>query len=559
MLKEAPDFTIPDIGVSAFSDDGVKAAAYTRIQEEIKPLEDKILQWKGLHNALSIVSRLPLEILSTIFKSIAEGHVIDSEFESEFDMPKDLRGPHWIRITHVCSLWRHIALECPTLWTRISPEYPQLAFEMLKRSKSAPLTVIVNLVDLKTSDDFMSLSMKELFRIRNLCLSNTGHPDHIFEQKALACLNSAGVAPILEHLDVSFTSTIPGKILPKSLLGGSDNLRSLALMNCDLHWDSPFLRTLTSLKINTTARIRSLTVFELISALANLANLEILSLASVLYPSPKDIVTVPPARVAQLPRLATLDFQTGTRGCALFLAGLAYPNTTVVKINSRFPHLPEYNVPTAPIEDLARVLLSKNIGPIRCLMITEAILQAWTQPAHELVLMPGSLILRVETPQRSRPIWEGLQLQDVESLFVRNVQLEKSEWLHLFGKLKHLKYLHVTGCPSFIQAFSKGITSIPGMLGAGRLNFQALRLLEIMNLDFSAYHGTETCHERLHRALLERRKRGMALRELRVYECDHIYSDEIRELERIVQRVKWDGHSHEGSVTSEDSEEHGIT
>jgi hypothetical protein len=102
-LRKLPD---TDIGVSPFSSTADIGAAYIRIQEEIGWLEAAIRAWKDRRNSLSIIARLPPEILSTVFKYVA----------AAFSCHMDFR---WVKVMHMCSHWRRVALECPSLWTTI--------------------------------------------------------------------------------------------------------------------------------------------------------------------------------------------------------------------------------------------------------------------------------------------------------------------------------------------------------------------------------------------------------------------------------------------------------
>ena len=118
--------------ISAFSPPEERIAAYAHIQKEIQAMEAAIRALKVRHNSLNFISRLPAELLSWIFELLAL---------SEDTTPVG-RKPHCVGVSHVCSQWRHIALECPRLWTHIQcPLYPRWAMEMLKRSKMAPITV----------------------------------------------------------------------------------------------------------------------------------------------------------------------------------------------------------------------------------------------------------------------------------------------------------------------------------------------------------------------------------------------------------------------------------
>ena len=88
----------------------------------------------NLYPPSHIISCLPPELLSTIFNFLACTHVLQ-DFEC------------WVHVTHVCSHWRHIAIDYPNLWTHISLHNPSWVLEMLAHSKTASITVEADEVD----------------------------------------------------------------------------------------------------------------------------------------------------------------------------------------------------------------------------------------------------------------------------------------------------------------------------------------------------------------------------------------------------------------------------
>ncbi|KAI0039537.1 hypothetical protein FA95DRAFT_1470565, partial [Auriscalpium vulgare] len=63
-----------------------------------------------LHNASQYACRIPAEVIQRIFEDCI----------SASDPASDaLRPWHWFRLSHVCSLWRTIALDTPVLWYTI--------------------------------------------------------------------------------------------------------------------------------------------------------------------------------------------------------------------------------------------------------------------------------------------------------------------------------------------------------------------------------------------------------------------------------------------------------
>ncbi|KAL4242685.1 hypothetical protein ABKN59_011636 [Abortiporus biennis] len=85
-----------------------------------------------LHNLSVPIARLPSELLLDIFQEYADLS------RSDIFTPKN----QWIRITHVCSFWRTIALDYPLLWNHILlTGNSECVNEMIKRSQKTPLIV----------------------------------------------------------------------------------------------------------------------------------------------------------------------------------------------------------------------------------------------------------------------------------------------------------------------------------------------------------------------------------------------------------------------------------
>lgn len=83
---------------------------------------------RQLLNALSIIGSLPEEVLIIIFKF----HIKHTPLQvrDAFDTS--------IRLTHVCSRWRSIAVACPSLWNEINIFWPAWAKVFARRSLQLP-------------------------------------------------------------------------------------------------------------------------------------------------------------------------------------------------------------------------------------------------------------------------------------------------------------------------------------------------------------------------------------------------------------------------------------
>lgn len=81
------------------------------------------------HNSTLPMSRLPVELISRIFRLVVESGGAN---------PRPL--PPFV-LAHVCREWRAVAREDPLLWTRPNFSRVKLASTMLELSRSSPLAV----------------------------------------------------------------------------------------------------------------------------------------------------------------------------------------------------------------------------------------------------------------------------------------------------------------------------------------------------------------------------------------------------------------------------------
>lgn len=87
---------------------------------------------KVFHNTLAPINRLPPELLASIFALTAQLVRESTEIGN---------GLAWISVTHVCQLWRDVALDCTSLWCNLPYTHPALLEAMVERSKGAPLCI----------------------------------------------------------------------------------------------------------------------------------------------------------------------------------------------------------------------------------------------------------------------------------------------------------------------------------------------------------------------------------------------------------------------------------
>ncbi|KZV64136.1 hypothetical protein PENSPDRAFT_548940, partial [Peniophora sp. CONT] len=99
------------------------------LDSELQAMDLSATLLRRRRNALSPVNCLHPEILTSIF-----AYLVDLE------PPNKLRTLGWVRITHVCNLWRTVALDDPRLWSCITFTFGgSWVEESVRRSAACPL------------------------------------------------------------------------------------------------------------------------------------------------------------------------------------------------------------------------------------------------------------------------------------------------------------------------------------------------------------------------------------------------------------------------------------
>lgn len=221
--------------VTAFSQPDAIKAAQTDIDGEIRRLNNYICSLKSRRNSLCRISRLPPEVISEVFLVFAEQLQAQDRFKVDFK---------WITVTHVCRLWRDIALQHGRLWGKIDTTRPDRTGAFIDRSKGAPLAVresfTSSLADLPVT--FTGSSC----RYRELHLRTKGQ----LGPNVLQILNSPIHVPILESLVLEVSDEYPEYTLPPTVFDcGVSALIRLQLQNVRLEWPTSLFPSLTHLSI----------------------------------------------------------------------------------------------------------------------------------------------------------------------------------------------------------------------------------------------------------------------------------------------------------------------
>ena len=310
---------------SVIHDPRARVAAVSAVDDEINAVMQLL---HSLRNAMAPISLLPPEVLSRIF-----------HFLSLKDRPfgySRTRILGWIIVTHVCRLWRQVAIGDSSLWTEIFcvPTNRELVSEILDRSRNAPLDIFINL-DGAPDPKVLLLFPPHLSHTRELRLSmlDLRHLDSV-----QGICSQEG--PALEHFEVEVSlnyRTLTLRELDGTTLfkGRAPKLRTISLFYLFIPWSFIPRGQLTKLEIYHDDEILASDVGlrgdlnQLIDLLANCPQLEVLVLESCLYPQPTHFSY---GRTIHLPLLSRLRLGGSTSRVTNLLKMLKLPSSTTLQL-----------------------------------------------------------------------------------------------------------------------------------------------------------------------------------------------------------------------------------
>ena len=304
------------------------------VDEEISALKKVLSSLSVRRNRLSPVSRLPPEILARTFSFIASDEL--PGFDSRLRLG-------WIKVSHVCSRWRHVALDNSVLWATIAFDLgPQWVLSMVERARQVPLVVkhthIKNVKDSDTVIDFLSSHLPIITDLELVVLND-----------ALAEVMEEALSvpiPSLEHAPSTQSGTVDRKVIPRDALAhfNTPRLRAVTFIGCKVPWSSPIWHNMSHLKISVTPKQWNEfsdsawlpSKDEFFNVLASMCHLESLSICNYFYQSPggsaSDGMRQPALELNQLSHLALEGLWAH---CVVVLGSIRFPPTAVISLVCR--------------------------------------------------------------------------------------------------------------------------------------------------------------------------------------------------------------------------------
>ncbi|KAI0339969.1 hypothetical protein BDW22DRAFT_1361057 [Trametopsis cervina] len=282
------------------------------------PTADALLVKRHANSQLPI-NNLPPEVLLLMFK-----HYMASK-------PYDCLDYRWIRVTHVCYMWREIALSAATLWSflRITEfSLPERVWVWLQRSQQAPLIFKAPMPSygLYPSNGRVAiygLIMAQLHRIQELDVAVT--PGHF-------CRLQWPTTPInaLKHLNIDVQDIEDGQVeeafsFRTDVDAAFPFLESLSIQHVPIELGVLRLpSSLTNLKLWDAGPPSATSVYQITTMLRGLHSLETLTIGRGLLQD--TLASASPLAIpVSLPRLRELRVEEHLIPCAQLLDLLVVP------------------------------------------------------------------------------------------------------------------------------------------------------------------------------------------------------------------------------------------
>ncbi|KAI0709966.1 hypothetical protein C8Q76DRAFT_695120 [Earliella scabrosa] len=278
---------------------------------------------------------LPDELLLDVFKWT----LIIDEFQLEYLGGPKVVIPRIVALSHVCRLWRNIALGYPHFWTHVDDRYRQRLDAFVERSGTQPLWLSLN-SDTEGLENILSAHATRLQRV-DLTVK----------------FGYEGIPPILHHphlpslrcFTISYEDVAPQEdaIASPIILFGqeSSRLTALAVVFAANWWAANRFPNLTHLHMvlqHLDGTPPSESLIKLLSNAPVLQHLHIYGLAAVADSEPP----APPPPPALLPHMQSITFiQSDLLEVLDVLTSLVIPSTVFVRLSHMYtsdllPELP---------------------------------------------------------------------------------------------------------------------------------------------------------------------------------------------------------------------------
>ncbi|KAG6826873.1 hypothetical protein H0H92_014077 [Tricholoma furcatifolium] len=556
------------------SDTSSRAKVHEYIEEQIRAHESIIRYYKKRQNALTVTCRIPPEVLACIFGQVVEDAVGGNPSAYNFIC--------WIKtVSHICSHWREVALSTPSLWSTILVEYyPTWTSEMLKRSKTAPLSVI-NLGSVsKTAYPILLHTLaSHLPRIQDLVVGRIQQGLSFYSgyKRTSICLdefrtllqvlgqhNLTEMKRLEMNAAVAFPNANDANLqLPDQVITRSTSLQHLTLEGFGINWElSPTFTGLKSIEISSIPKNSQPSVVQLLCFLSQVPLLETLSVSDI--DVNQNIIPSHDVKQIHMRHLEDINVSCGSLSIIdFFFDHLKFSTRSCITANSH------EKPSTDTLQRLTQRLDDATIGPVLGLALRTAVIHWWKKPKDlEGKSVPATLVFKSPSSGRSAVngvILRALRLDQLVYLDMKDYSDQLAGdvdiWA-LIGDLPRLEELEVCSNEKAL------ITALYRRVHIKRRSktrnqaipypaFPALTNLSIEGWEFDARWNASsryytTVAEKLLDCVKLRHRAKLPLKKLRIENCTGVEEFDFFHMEEVVDEVYWDGSGDANESAEED-------
>ncbi|TFK66760.1 hypothetical protein BDN72DRAFT_859617 [Pluteus cervinus] len=386
-----------------------------KLDEEIRALEKRIISLRTSRNALALINRLPMEILTEIFACVQASY-------NCFQMVK------WLRVAHVCKNWRTISFSSRNLWSTLPTHRVKYAKVAAQLSYPHPVS-ITNPGRVSESrglsEEALNIFLPLLQRARKVAAS--GLTGSTF---AKALQNAPSDFSQLQEIEFSFVRMpLETSPFPKSL-------RCLNLSWTQFRWSWLKLDHLTELHLTHVPAVTVSSFWGYMSQIPRLSSLEIYHIFSTPGFEPEVLTHSPHS--SSLLELRSLGIKDRLSYVTEFLAG--------IRFEGKFMLTAELYLKDVSLGDI--VHFSQSISHL--LQGSQRDIRSILLEGHEILELSASecvdsspfLVLRADLPDPTVATWlteiQKFPLGDLQKLSTNLIKDPLTWWVCRFGNLPNL-------------------------------------------------------------------------------------------------------------------------
>nr|VWO96580.1 Ubiquitin ligase complex F-box protein GRR1, putative [Ganoderma boninense] len=298
--------------------------------------------------AVAPIKSIPEEILIAIFQRVVSRYGRDESFRIfHRSVRSKVETDDVIVLSHVCTLWRDVVINCPLFWTRMDGNHNDKLQIFIARSQSLPISLLLS----SRSNNIHTIMRSHGVRIKRLDLTLV---PHTLDPSSLSLAD----CPMLECVTLTFDyNKRAGEAFYHGdpfLLFGEQVLhfKALAISSLSGAFPANYFPNLTHMCIGLDVRWAedtinfSSTIFNLLSNTPKLQFLSITGLSGSLDAEPN--TSQMPVRLDDLRSLLFIDGELSS--CAIVLSALYIPHDALIRLYDLYvvtvdvPQLPRTSV-----------------------------------------------------------------------------------------------------------------------------------------------------------------------------------------------------------------------